>query len=164
MRKIFLFAFIVVTSIISCTQYSAGPINSPDLKDLIATNSDCSESDIRFYEKGNWFVNYLNNPDYHGGLYNKANPGIAPEGLLVATDKEVLFLVWSKEKEQYGRLFQFPFSEISAVNLYDNDLTVGILTRNDKLYLIQLTGKLRASKDNNMQFKDTVDKLMQTIK
>ena len=142
----------------SCASRSLGPIDSQNYIDILASSISTSPSDILYNARSSWFTKYLRTTGYTGGLYYGADIGVAPEGILTITTSKVMFLVWSEEKKLYGHLFALPISAIRSVNTYDGDLTIGILTKDNRFYLLQVLASGRNKKEEHKKIQDILRK------
>ncbi len=132
-----------------CAPKSIGPVDSPNYLDNLSTSIQEPASAILYNKQCTWFVEYSANIKYKGGINYVANPGISPAGILTVTDSRTMFLVWSQKKNKYGYLFDLHISEIQSVNIYDEGLTLAILTKNNKLYLLQVLVSGRSKIDEH---------------
>jgi hypothetical protein len=148
-----LFALIVSLVFVATVSFAgstAGPIRTPEAKALLAKGLSIDEAAIEFFKLSGWYARYDKIGHYDKSLYDLADPGIAPDGVVVLTRDKFYFAVWDKEKKSYRSFFDFPISDVAEAKLLERDLVVTIKRISGHFHVLQLGGS-RVDKDGNRE-------------
>jgi len=132
------------------TASTAGPIKTPEAKALLAKGLSLEEGAIELFKRSGWYMRYEKIGRYDKSLYDLADPGIAPDGVVVLTRDRFFFAVWDKEKKCYRSFFDFPISDVAETQLLEKDLVITIKRSSGHFHVLQLGGS-RVDKEANRE-------------
>ena len=99
-----------------CASAFHGPINSPEYSELIEEALPPESGKVVMSDSGSWFPNTQGFNDIRSGRSSIFSPTSIP-GIIVITDKEILFQQWNKNENNYKIMLRISFVDIQSLSL-----------------------------------------------